>query len=191
MIPFKNEGWQQSSLINWMDISVFKDGHLVTYEEQVPTIRHLIARLYEKNIFSPNYGCRANFYILNTELVMKEWYDFAGRKCTRKGWGELIGNKYLFTMENIHKPTELTFDEYVAAMVTIQFKRLRRGFHLQEIQGYLEKEDGDIDMEKVCKWLDEKDDAHIDFSEKGGLYMFTEHDDCLGTNGKKLVGQTF
>jgi hypothetical protein len=94
-------------------------------------------------------------------------------------------------MENIHKPTELTFDEYVAAMVTIQFKRLRRGFHLQEIQGYLEKEDGDIDMEKVCKWLDEKDYAHIDFSEEGGLYMFTEHDDCLGTNGKKLVGQTF
>lgn len=191
MIPYKKEGWQQTSLINWMDISVFNKGHLVTYEEQVPTMRQLMSQLYEKNVCFPNYGDRANFYILNTELVMKEWYDFSGRKCNRNGWGELIGGKYLFTMENIHNPIELTFDEYVAAMVTIQFKRLRRGFRLQQIQGCLEKEDGDIDMEKVCKWLDEKDYAHIDFSEEGGLYLFAEHDSCLGSNGKKIVNQIF
>ena len=99
MIPCKDSGWQKYSIVNWMDICVFKNDGLVTYDEQVPEIRHLMTQLYKKNVLASDHGKRASFYILNTELVLREWYDYAGKKNERSGWGDLLADKYLIYTE--------------------------------------------------------------------------------------------
>ena len=67
---------------------------------------------------------------------------------------------------------ELTFDEFVAALVTIQLKRKMSNHTLQDIKDLLEIEYNDIDMGNVCSWLEENDLATINYSKFGEGFLF-------------------
>lgn len=49
--------------------------------------------------------------------------------------------------------TKLTFDEYVAALLTISLKRKMSNHTLCDIKDFLEDDHDEIDMKKVSDWL--------------------------------------
>lgn len=97
MCPSRSNGWQKYYAVNWMDFCVLdkEKGGFVTYSEQIPQIRNYMTQLYNKYVCVDNYGERANFYILNTELVLRQWYDFAGKVNGTDKWGELLADSYM------------------------------------------------------------------------------------------------
>lgn len=87
---------------------------------------------------------------------------------------------------------KLTFDEYVAAMVTIQYKRKNCDCTLGQLKQTLELNDGDIDMKKVCDWLENNDYASINYSEYELDFKFNmDGGTTLGTKGEELVKKLF
>lgn len=86
---------------------------------------------------------------------------------------------------------ELTFDEFVAALVTIQLKRKMSNHTLQDIKDLLEIEYNDIDMGNVCSWLEENDLAAINYSKFGEGFLFAMDGDSLGKEGNVLVERRF
>ncbi len=87
---------------------------------------------------------------------------------------------------------KLTFDEYVAAMVTIQFKRKNCDCSLGQLKKTLELNDGDIDMKKVCNWIESNDYAAINYSKHLEEFNFMiDGGTTLGTKGEELVKNLF
>lgn len=86
---------------------------------------------------------------------------------------------------------ELTFDEFVAALVTIQLKRKMSNHTLQDIKDLLEIEYNDIDMGNVCRWLEENDLVAINYSKFGEGFLFTMDGDSLEKEGNVLVERKF
>ncbi|MGX8713600.1 MAG: hypothetical protein ACSW8I_07975 [bacterium] len=86
---------------------------------------------------------------------------------------------------------ELTFDEFVAALVTIQLKRKMSNHTLQDIKDLLEIEYNDIDMGNVCRWLEENDLAAINYSKFGEGFLFAMDGDSLEKEGNVLVERKF
>ena len=78
--------------------------------------------------------------------------------------------------------TELTFDEYVAALVSIQLKRKMSNHTLQDVKDLLEIEHDDIDMGKVCRWL---------YSKFGEGFLFAMDGNSLEKKGDTLVKRKF
>ena len=97
MCPLKTKGWQIQYIVNWMDFCVMnKDrGGFVTYSEQIPQLKEYMTLLYKKYVCNCTFGGRANFYILNTELVLRQWYDFAGEVNQTEKWGPILADTYL------------------------------------------------------------------------------------------------
>jgi hypothetical protein len=91
----------------------------------------------------------------------------------------------------MNSKTELTFDEYVAALVTIQLKRKMSNHSLQDIKELLEIENDDIDMGIVSRWLEENDIASINYSEFGDAFFFAMDGDSLEYAGNELVKRKF
>ena len=91
----------------------------------------------------------------------------------------------------MNNKTELTFDEYVAALVTIQLKRKMSNHSLQDIKNLLEIENDDIDMGNVSRWLEENDIASINYSEFGDAFFFAMDGDSLEYAGNELVKRKF
>ena len=102
-VPTKKYGWTYKYAVNWMDVFSMEVGASdkpLTYDEQIPIIRNYMAGLYEKYVSNTLEGCRANMYILNTELVLREWYDFTGDKNDWPKWGEPLFDKYLIRIDD-------------------------------------------------------------------------------------------
>ncbi len=62
---------------------------------------------------------------------------------------------------------KLSFEEMTTAMVIIQLTRNNSYKTLGEINNLLKPCNDDIDMEKVCQWLDEHDYATVDYKKHG------------------------
>ena len=96
MCPIKSGGWQKMYAINWMDLCVFSEnGGFATYGDQIAPIKEMLKQLYEKYVVTKNYGGRANYYLINTELVLREWYEFTSKINQTDGWGTLLADKNL------------------------------------------------------------------------------------------------
>lgn len=87
--------------------------------------------------------------------------------------------------------TELTFDEYVAALVTVSLKRKMSNHTLGDIKAFLEDDHDEIDMKKVSDWLEENNFALINYSEYGENFCFAADGDTLEQNGVELVKRFF
>ena len=102
-VPTKKTGWTDKYVVNWMDVfsmEINASNKPLTYDEQIPIIRKYIEKLYTKYVDNEIEACRANMYILNTELVLREWYDFTGEKNGRAKWGEPLFDKYLIRIDD-------------------------------------------------------------------------------------------
>lgn len=62
---------------------------------------------------------------------------------------------------------KLTFEEMTAAMVIIQLTRNDSYKTLWEINDLLKPYNDDINMGKVCRWLDEHNYATVDYKKHG------------------------
>lgn len=100
MCPCKSKGWNIMNAINWMDFCVLREDRcgFVTYGEQIPTMKTYLTQLYEKYTNNDTFGGRANYYILNTELVLRQWYDFAGERNQTTKWENLLFDMYLIKL---------------------------------------------------------------------------------------------
>lgn len=87
-IPSKTEGWITYTMVNWMEFIEIGNGDIGKQKDDVKAIVH---NLYKKYY---NVG-KGAIYIQNTEIVMKQWYDFKdslGQDCA---WGKLLYEEYL------------------------------------------------------------------------------------------------
>ena len=87
--------------------------------------------------------------------------------------------------------TELTFDEYVAALVTVSLKRKMSNHTLGDIKVFLEDDQDEIDMKKVSDWLEENNLALINYAEYGDDFFFSADGDTLEQVGRKLANEKF
>lgn len=89
-IPTKNKGWVDISMVNWMEF--LKPGE-ADMSIQKNEAKEIIRGLYKKY---PDIG-RGSYYIQNTEIVLKQWYDFMSEKNGFKeyAWGEVMSEEYL------------------------------------------------------------------------------------------------
>lgn len=102
-VPTKKNGWTDKYVVNWMDVfsmEINASNKPLTYDEQIPIIRKYMENLYEKYIYNTLASCRANMYILNTELVLREWYNFTGNKNGVSKWGEPLFDRYLIKIDD-------------------------------------------------------------------------------------------
>lgn len=65
---------------------IFTD-YKLPYVEQIPKMREVIQGLWNKH---KSNNLRINQYVMNTELSLKEWYDFAAKEMGFNGWGDII-----------------------------------------------------------------------------------------------------
>ena len=102
-VPTKKTGWTDKYIVNWMDVfsmEINASNKPLTYDEQIPIIRKYMENLYEKYVYNTLASCRANMYILNTELVLREWYNFTGNKNGVSKWGEPLFDRYLIKIDD-------------------------------------------------------------------------------------------
>ena len=85
-----------------MDFCVLREdcGGFVTYGEQIPTAKWCMTQLYEKYTNNITFGGRANFYLINTELVLRQWYDFTGERNQTDKWGFPLADSLLIKIPN-------------------------------------------------------------------------------------------
>lgn len=102
-VPTKKTGWTDKYVVNWMDVfsmEINASNKPLTYDEQIPIIRKYMENLYEKYVYNTLASCRTNMYILNTELVLREWYNFTGNKNGVSKWGEPLFDRYLIKIDD-------------------------------------------------------------------------------------------
>ena len=102
-VPTKKSGWTDKYVVNWMDVfsmEISTSNRPLPYNEQIPLIRKHMENLYQKYVSNDFEGNRANIYILNTELVLREWYNFTGNKNGMSAWGEPLFDRYLIKMDD-------------------------------------------------------------------------------------------
>lgn len=63
--------------------------------------------------------------------------------------------------------TKLTFEEMTAAMVILQLTHNNSNLALADVNDMLKSDNHDIDMDKVCHWLEEHDYASVDYEHHG------------------------
>lgn len=91
IVPLKNEGWKELQCVNWFEFIGDKIGQDNSYQDQIATMRKYVKSLYEKY----KDAGRGYYYISNTEMVIKHWYDFLGEVNGSSKWGELILEDYV------------------------------------------------------------------------------------------------
>lgn len=84
-IPTKDKGWQSLSCVNWFEF-VNLNPICHCYQNQIEPLKEHFRALYEKN----KDAGRGLYYILNTEILAKQWYDYLGKVNTSDSWGHLI-----------------------------------------------------------------------------------------------------
>lgn len=91
IIPIKKEGWVEMPCVNWFEFIGEKIGKENPYQDQIGPMRKYVRALYEK--YKDAGG--GYFYISNTEMVLKKWYDFLGERNGSTKWGNLILEDYV------------------------------------------------------------------------------------------------
>ena len=91
IIPIKKEGWIEMPCVNWFEFIGEKIGKENPYQDQIAPMRKYVRALYEK--YKDVGG--GYFYISNTEMVLKQWYDFTGKDEESHRWGNLILEEYV------------------------------------------------------------------------------------------------
>lgn len=91
IIPIKKEGWIEMPCVNWFEFIGEKIGKENPYQDQIGPMRKYVRALYEK--YKDAGG--GYFYISNTEMVLKKWYDFLGERSGSTKWGNLILEDYV------------------------------------------------------------------------------------------------
>lgn len=91
IIPIKKEGWKEMPCVNWFEFVSETIGKENPYQDQIAPMRKYVKALYEK--YKDAGG--GYFYISNTEMVLKKWYDFLGDKNGSTKWGGMILEDYL------------------------------------------------------------------------------------------------
>lgn len=91
IVPLKDEGWKELPCVNWFEFIGDKIGRANPYQDQIAPMRKHVKNLYEKF----KYTGRGYYYISNTEMVIKHWYDFLGERNDSLKWGNLILEDYL------------------------------------------------------------------------------------------------
>ena len=77
--------------VNWFEFIGEKIGKENPYQDQIGPMRKYVRALYEK--YKDAGG--GYFYISNTEMVLKKWYDFLGERNGSNKWGNLILEDYV------------------------------------------------------------------------------------------------
>ena len=85
-VPIKSKGMQEYYCVNWCEVFY---SHNVCFKDQIEPIKTYIRNIYIKNKKSG----RGIFYTMNTEIVLKQWYDYTGRTNGHRGWGDLISEE--------------------------------------------------------------------------------------------------
>lgn len=85
-IPLKSKGWVKMYCINWCE-AYFP--HNATFQDQINPIKTQINELYK----SSQKSGRGIYYVMNTEVVLKQWFDFTAEKGSPKDWGKLISEE--------------------------------------------------------------------------------------------------
>ena len=91
IIPIQKEGWVEMPCVNWFEFIGKKIGKENPYQDQIGPMRKYVRALYEK--YTDAGG--GYFYISNTEMVLKKWYDFLGETNKSTKWGNLILEDYV------------------------------------------------------------------------------------------------
>lgn len=97
IIPTRDMGWQEYPCVNWFEFICEKIGD--PYQNQIAPLRKYIRTLYEKY----KDAGKGFYYISNTEMVVKQWYDFLGKVNDSEKWGNLILEDYLYNRIQIEK----------------------------------------------------------------------------------------
>ncbi len=82
-VPIKSKGMQEYYCVNWCEGFY---PHNAIFQEQIKPVKECIKNIYRKNMKSG----RGIFYIMNTEIVLKQWFDFTAIKNGFEGWGDMI-----------------------------------------------------------------------------------------------------
>lgn len=85
-IPLKSNGWVKMYCVNWCEAFFLKN---VPFQNQILPIKIQIEKLYN----SSKDSCRGAYYVMNTEVVLKQWFDFTSDKNGSNGWGKLISEE--------------------------------------------------------------------------------------------------
>ena len=85
-VPIKSKGMQVYYCVNWCEGFYTRNP---CFQDQIKPIKECIRNMYMKNKKSG----RGMFYIMNTEIVLKQWYDFTARTTGFSGWGDLISEE--------------------------------------------------------------------------------------------------
>ena len=88
--PAKAKGWTEISMVNWMEFLTPGTGDISIQKDEA---KRIIKDLYEKY----SKAGKGAYYIQNTEIVLKQWYDFLAERNGFKeySWGESLSEEYL------------------------------------------------------------------------------------------------
>lgn len=89
-LPSKENGWVTLNMVNWMEFVEIGNPDMAKQKNDVKAI---IKKFYE----TYSDAGRGAYYIQNTEIVMKQWYDYRAERnyfpdCQ---WGNLLSEDYL------------------------------------------------------------------------------------------------
>lgn len=89
-LPSKENGWETLNMVNWMEFVEVGNPDMAKQKNDVKTI---IKNLYETY---RDVG-RGTYYIQNTEIVMKQWYDYLAERnyFHNYQWGDMLSDDYL------------------------------------------------------------------------------------------------
>ncbi len=82
-VPTKSKGLKEFYCVNWCEGFY---SHNACFEDQIKPVKKCIRNIYNKNQKSE----RGMLYIINTEMVLKQWFDFTARTNHSIGWGDPI-----------------------------------------------------------------------------------------------------
>lgn len=90
-VPLKNKGWVKKHCINWWELRLIQQ----PFEDQIKWLKECLTKLYNNT----SHEIRGIYYIMNTELVLKQWFDFTN--------STLRWEQPLFEQNIIKFPTEI------------------------------------------------------------------------------------
>ena len=90
-VPLKNKGWVKKHCINWWKLRLIQQ----PFENQIEWLKDCLTKLYNNT----SSEIRGIYYIMNTELVLKQWFDFTN--------STIKWEQPLFEQNVIKFPTEI------------------------------------------------------------------------------------
>lgn len=83
-VPFKSTGWIRTHCINWWELRLVQQ----PFENQIEWLKETMIKMYNQTISE----IRGIYYVMNTELVLKQWFDFTNSTIE---WGKPLFEEYV------------------------------------------------------------------------------------------------